>query len=83
MANLIVITGPQAVGKMTVAEALKEKIGYKLMINHDSIELAIKIFGNKTESQKEFNEIVRAKAFEIAAKNNENMIFTYVTAFDI
>lgn len=83
MANLIVITGPQAVGKMTVAEALKEKIGYKLMINHDSIELAIKIFGNKTESQKEFNEIIRAKAFEIAAKNNENMIFTYVTAFDI
>ena len=27
MANLIVITGPQAVGKMTVAEALKEEFG--------------------------------------------------------
>ena len=44
MANLIIISGPQAVGKMTVAECLKNKIGYSLMVNHDSIELAIKIF---------------------------------------
>ena len=28
MSNLVVIAGPQAVGKMTVAENLKEKIGY-------------------------------------------------------
>ncbi len=83
MANLIVITGPQAVGKMTVAEALKDKIDYKLMINHDSIELAIKIFGNKTNAQKEYNEIVRKEAFNVAVKNNIDMIFTYVTAFDI
>ena len=46
MANLIVITGPQAVGKMTVAEKLKDLIGYSLMTNHDSIELSIKIFEN-------------------------------------
>ena len=26
MANIIIISGPQAVGKMTVAEKLKEKI---------------------------------------------------------
>ncbi|WP_178668885.1 deoxynucleoside kinase [uncultured Eubacterium sp.] len=42
MANLIVITGPISVGKMTVAEALKEKIGYNLMVNHDSIEVSDK-----------------------------------------
>ena len=82
MANLIVITGPQAVGKMTVAESLKEKINYKLMINHDSIELAIRIFGNKNDAQKQLNEAIRTKAFEIAIKNNIDMIFTYVTAFD-
>ena len=35
MANLVIITGPMAVGKMTVAEALKEKIDYHLMVNHD------------------------------------------------
>ena len=44
MANIIIIAGPMAVGKMTVAEALKEKIGYRLMTNHDSIEISDKIF---------------------------------------
>ncbi len=47
MSNLVVIAGPQAVGKMTVAENLKEKIGYSLMVNHDSIEVSNKIFGKK------------------------------------
>ena len=44
MSNLIVVSGPQAVGKMTVAESLKEKTGYSLMVNHDSIEVAKKVF---------------------------------------
>ena len=55
MANLIVVSGPQAVGKMTVAEKLKEKIGYSLMVNHDSIEVSIKIFESKSPAQKELN----------------------------
>ena len=49
MTNLIVIIGPQAVGKMTVAEKLKERIGYSLMSNHDSIEIALKIFSNNID----------------------------------
>ena len=44
MANLIVICGPQAVGKMTVAESLRDKLKYNLMMNHDSIEMSDKIF---------------------------------------
>ena len=55
MANLIVVSGPQAVGKMTVAEHLKEKIGYSLMINHDSVEVSDKIFERGSEAQKELN----------------------------
>ena len=38
MANLIVVCGPQAVGKMTVAESLRDKLKYNMMMNHDSIE---------------------------------------------
>ena len=82
MANLIVVTGPQAVGKMTVAEKIKEKVGYSLMINHDSIEVSDKIFGRGTEAQRELNRIIRAAAFETAIKYNQDMIFTFVTAFD-
>ena len=83
MANLIIVTGPQAVGKMTVAEKIKEKTNYSLMTNHDSIEVSDKIFGIGTQSQKELSRSIRKNAFEIAIKNNVNMIFTFVTAFDL
>ena len=43
MANLIVVCGPQAVGKMTVAESLRDKLRYNMMMNHDSIELSDRI----------------------------------------
>lgn len=82
MANLIVITGPIAVGKMTVAEALKEKIGYNLMVNHDSIEVSDKIFGFATPAQKEFNKLIRISAFDISVKYNESMIFTIKVDFN-
>ena len=83
MANLIVVSGPQAVGKMTVAEKLKEKIGYSLMVNHDSIEVSIKIFESKSPAQKELNKIIRSSVFDLAVKNNVNMIFTFVTAYNM
>ena len=57
MANLIVVCGPQPVGKMTLAEAIQDKIRYNLMTNHDSIEVSDKIFGFATLAQKEFNII--------------------------
>ena len=55
MANLIVVCGPQAVGKMTVAESLRDKLKYNMMMNHDSIEMSDQIFGFGTPAQKEFN----------------------------
>ena len=61
MANLIVVCGPQAVGKMTVAESLRDKLKYNMMMNHDSIELSDRIFGFATPAQKELNEDIREK----------------------
>lgn len=83
MANLIIVSGPQAVGKMTVAESLKEKIGYSLMINHDSIEVSDKIFEKGSVAQRELNKHIRSGAFEIAVKHNIDIIFTFVTAYDM
>ncbi len=82
MPNLVIVTGPQAVGKMTVAECLKEKIGYCLMVNHDSIEVSDKIFGFATPEQKEFNRLIREAAFDTAVKYNKDLIFTFVMAYD-
>ena len=59
MANLVIVCGPQAVGKMTVAESLRDKLRYNTMMNHDSIEMSDKIFGFGTPAQKEFNAIFR------------------------
>ncbi len=83
MANLIVVCGPQAVGKMTVAESLRDKLRYNMMMNHDSIELSDRVFGFATPAQKEFNAAIREKAFEIAVKHNVDLIFTYVCAFNM
>lgn len=83
MANLIIICGPQAVGKMTVAESIRDKLKYNLMMNHDSIEVSDKIFGFGTPAQREFNAIFREKAFELAVKHNVDLLFTYVCAFEI
>lgn len=83
MANLIIVSGPQAVGKMTVAEALRDRIGYRLMTNHDSIELSDTVFERKSAAQREFNQLIRVAAFETACKYNENMIFTFVMAYGL
>ena len=83
MANLIVVCGPQAVGKMTVAEALRDKLHYNMMMNHDSIEMSDKIFGFGTPAQREFNAYFREKAFELAVRHNVDLIFTYVCAFEM
>ena len=82
MANLIIISGPQAVGKMTVAEALKNKIGYRMMTNHHSIELSDVIFERKSDAQKELNLLIRKAAFETSVKYNIDLIFTFVMAYD-
>ena len=83
MADLIVICGPQAVGKMTVAESLRDKLRYNMMMNHDSIELSDRIFGFATPAQREFNSSIREEAFRLAVKHGVDLIFTYVCAFDV
>ena len=83
MANLIVVCGPQAVGKMTVAEALRDKLRYSMMMNHDSIELSDRIFGFGTPAQKALNGAIRESVFTLAVKHNVDLIFTFVCAFDL
>lgn len=83
MANLIIVSGPQAVGKMTVAEELKKRINYSLMVNHDSIEVSDKIFERGSAAQKEFNNLIREAAFATAIKHDVDMIFTLVVAYDL
>ena len=82
MTDLVVIIGPQAVGKMTIGEKLKEKIGYTLMTNHDSIEIAIKIFSSNKDAKLKLKSQIREDVFNICLENNISIIFTFVVDFN-
>jgi len=82
--NFFLITGPPAVGKMTVGLELAKRLDYKMLHNHDSIELALKYFYYGDSGFKKINEGIRSLVFNTTAKSRElkGMIFTLVWAFD-
>lgn len=82
MSKLILVVGGQAVGKMTVADAISVKTGIPMTMNHDSHDLAAKIFGWGNPAQKELSRKIRFDTFDTAINNNIDLIFTYVWAFD-
>jgi len=83
--KLIIIFGPQAVGKMTVGHELEKMTGLKLFHNHMTIELISPLFGYGPESPTgtKLVDLFRQKIFEEFAKSNqEGLIFTYIWAFN-
>ena len=82
MSKLILITGGQAVGKMTVGEALKQKTGIPMTMNHDSLDLEAKIYWWGHPAHKILSESIRKSTFESAIMTNTDLIFTYVWAFN-
>lgn len=82
--NFILVTGPPAVGKMTVGQELSKRLDYRLFLNHHSIELALNFFHFGDEEFRKINNGVRELIFKTCAesKNLKGLIFTLVWAFD-
>ncbi len=80
---LLVLYGPPAAGKLTVAKHLAEKTGFKLLHNHISIDVAEKFFERGTRGFNAITQGIRKLVFEEAAKANLNLIFTVVYAYPI
>lgn len=81
--KFILITGPQAVGKMTVGQELVKITNLKLLHNHMTIELLTKIFDYSRDTFRSLNEEFRVRIFEEFSKSNEEgMIFTTTWDFD-
>ncbi len=81
--KFIIITGPQAVGKMTVGQELVKITNLKLLHNHQTIEVLTKIFDYSRDSFRKLNEEFRILIFEEFAKSNEEgLIFTTTWDFD-
>ena len=81
--KFILITGPQAVGKMTVGQELVKITNLKLLHNHMTIELLTNIFNYSRETFRKLNEEFRVQIFEEFAKSEqEGLIFTTTWNFD-
>ena len=82
--NFFLITGPPAVGKMTVGQELAKRMEYKLFHNHDSIEFALKFFWFGSDEFGKINEGIRQLIFETVSQSKllKGFIFTLVWAFD-
>ena len=78
--RLLFLFGPQAVGKMTVGQALARITPLRLFHNHMTIEPVIEIFGAYDPTTvTRLREVV----FEEFAKSDQyGMIFTFQWAFD-
>lgn len=81
--KLVLIFGPQAVGKMTVGHELEKITELKLFHNHMTIELLVPYLGFTPEMWRLCTKF-REDIFEAAAASElYGMIFTYVWAFDL
>ena len=82
--KLVIIFGPQAVGKMTVGQELQKQTDLKLFHNHMTIDLVSNFFSYSTAEGKRLVELFRKEIFESVAKSDlEGLIFTFLWAFDL
>lgn len=84
--ELIVIMGPQAVGKMTVGREVEKLVDAKLLYNHETIDLYANFLGYGKETFRLSNE-TRFNLFRAFVQNEYNIvngiIFTVVVGFDL
>ncbi len=78
--TFVLFYGPPAVGKLTVARELAKLTGFKVFHNHLSIDLVETVFPRGTPSFGRVGKSIRQAVFEEAARENINLIFTYVYA---
>ncbi|MCR3906468.1 MAG: AAA family ATPase [Tenericutes bacterium] len=82
--KLVIITGPHAVGKMTIGQELAKITKLKLFHNHISIELTASLLPFSTPEGRELNERIRNDVFDVFSKSDSyGLIFTFMWAFDI
>lgn len=83
MSKLVLLTGPQAVGKMTVGQELEKITNLKLFHNHMTIDLVSKYFGYNTDKGRKLVNDIRMMIFnEVSNSSLEGIIFTFVMAYD-
>lgn len=79
--NLVLIYGPPAAGKLTVARALALLTGYKVFHNHLTFDYTAALFEPMSKPFWRMCDALRLKTMELAAECGlEGMIFTFCYA---
>ena len=82
--KLILLFGPQAVGKMTVGQELEKITGLKLFHNHMTIDLVSNFFDYGSEEGRNLVDIYRMEMFKTVSKSNlKGLIFTFTWCLDL
>jgi hypothetical protein len=83
MKSFVILTGPQAVGKMSVGLELKEHHDYKLFHNHMSIEMVVDVYGELNRENKPLVNEMRDLFFKWTIKQDvQKFVFTFTWAFN-
>lgn len=76
--KLVVIYGPPAVGKLTVAKEIARLTGIKLFHNHLTWNAVTAIFDWRSEAYERTLPEIRRVIFREAARSDIDLLFTYV-----
>ena len=80
--TLLLLYGPPAVGKMTVAQAISARTGYRVFHNHMTIELVLPFFEFGSPPFTRLVTHTRERIFEEVARSDlPGMIFTLMWDF--
>ena len=80
--RLLLVTGPPAVGKMTVGRAVADRSSFRLFHNHHTIEMLLDVFDYGTPAFRTLNAEFRRRVVEEAAASGADLVFTYVWGMD-
>ncbi len=76
--DLVVLHGPPAVGKLTVARALAARTGLKLFHNHLVLDAITAVFEFRSPTYLRLREFIWLDVFESAAREDVSLIFTFM-----
>src|SRR5262245_15108316 len=78
--RLLFIYGPPAAGKLTVANEVAKRTGFKVFHNHLSIDAVLPVFEFGTKPFNRLVELIRVETVAEAARENVDLIFTFCYA---
>jgi predicted kinase len=76
-ATFVFVYGPPAVGKLTVAQHLADRTGFRLLHNHLVIDAITPLFPFGTDGFFELTRRFRSALYETAAREGVDVVLTY------